>query len=274
MGSMRLFSRIIGRGPAIVVLHGLFGMSDNWVSIANELADHGFTVHLVDLRNHGRSPHAATHRYPDMCEDLLAYLDDHGLESVRVIGHSMGGKLAMMFGLLEPERLNRLVVVDIAPSDYRDPTNTKNTFNTTIVETLRRLDPAAHASRLSVREKLTEELGDPAIAMFLTKSLQRAPGSKKLEWKFNLAVLDKFLQHIHIGLEELEIYAPCLVPTLFVRGEHSRYCLPKHESDRTNFFPHSDLVSIDGAGHWVHSEQPEKFLQAIIPFLLEEAMVA
>ena len=264
---MNLYSRVIGKGPPVLVLHGLFGMSDNWVSIGNALADQGFSAHLVDLRNHGRSPHVETHRYPDMCEDLLHYLDQADLARVRIIGHSMGGKLAMMFGLLEPERVERLVIVDIAPSDYRDP---KNRFHVNIIEVLQSIDLAQHESRESIREALTAELDDPATAMFLTKSLSRDNTSHGFSWKFNLPVLQKFQEHIHIGLEELEIYAPCGAPALFIRGEDSTYYQSKHEADRINFFPYSEVVGVAGAGHWVHSEQPERFFATVLPFLAEE----
>lgn len=257
----------MGTGPPVLILHGLFGMSDNWVSIGNALADQGFCVHLVDLRNHGRSPHVQTHRYPDMCDDLLHYLDQCGLEKVRIIGHSMGGKLAMMFGLLEPERTERLIIVDIAPSDYRDP---KNRFHANIIEVLQNIDLTLHSSRETIRDVLTAELDDPATAMFLTKSLQRDSTSQSFEWKFNLPVLQKFMEHIHIGLEELEIYAPCSAPTLFIKGEDSAYYLSEHDADRLNFFENSEVVSIEEAGHWVHSEQPERFLEVILPFLAEE----
>ena len=264
---MQLYSRIIGSGPPVLVLHGLFGMSDNWVSIGNALAAKGFTVHLIDLRNHGRSPHAETHRYPDMCDDLLIYLEQKGLDSVDIIGHSMGGKLAMIFGLLEPEKVHKLIIVDIAPSDYRDP---KNIFHTTIIELLQQLDLNAHSGRGTIREELTQRLGDPELAMFLAKNIDRDVHSKKFRWKCNLPVLQKFLQHIHIGLEELELYAPCPVKTLFIKGNDSAYVLPEHEPDRLNFFQDSEVVGIDDAGHWVHSSQPEKFLEAVSRFLLPE----
>ncbi len=262
---MQLFSRIIGSGPPVLILHGLFGMSDNWVSIANELAAKGFRVHLLDLRNHGRSPHSVTHRYPDMCDDLLLYLEQQGLESVDIIGHSMGGKVAMIFGLLDPEKVNRLVIVDIAPSDYRDP---ENVFHANIIDALQQIDMTAHDGRGTIREELTQRLGDHDLAMFLAKNIDRDEHSRKFKWKPNLPVLQKYLQHIDIGLEELELYAPCPVNTLFIKGNESAYFLPEHEPDRLNFFPESKVVGIDDAGHWVHSVQPEKFLEAVVHFLL------
>ncbi len=261
---MNLYSRILGEGEPLVILHGLFGMSDNWLTIGNRLVEHGFSVHLVDLRNHGRSPHADTHRYPDMCEDLLFYLDQHHLEKAGIIGHSMGGKLAMVFGLLEPEKITRLVVVDIAPSAYQ---SAENSYHRAIIRALRQTDPAAHGSRGSIRKELAERIGDQSMALFLSKSIQREQALGSFGWKFNLPVLEKFLDHIHIGLEELAIHAPCPVETLFVKGNRSSYYLAEHEPDRQFFFPDSTVAGIDDAGHLVHIEQPERFIEHVLGFL-------
>jgi esterase len=261
---MRLYSRIIGDGKPLIILHGLFGMSDNWITIGNTLAEHGFRIHLIDLRNHGKSPHAQSHRYPDMCEDLLGYFDQHNIEKARVIGHSMGGKLGMVFGLLEPERINKLIVVDIAPSDYG---TAENNYHHDIIHTLHQIDLASHKSRGTIRKDLAKRLGDQSLAMFLAKSIGREKKSRSFVWKFNLPVLEKFLQHIYIGLEELSIYAPCPVQTLFVKGNNSSYYLDEHESDRHFFFPESSVVGIDNAGHWLHSDQPELFIETVVRFL-------
>ena len=261
---MQLYSRILGEGKPLVILHGLFGMSDNWISIARELAGHGFCVHLVDLRNHGNSPHAESHRYPDMCEDLLEYFDQQSLEEASIIGHSMGGKLGMVFGLLEPERISRLVIVDIAPSDYG---SSENNYHRKIIQALQRVDITSCKSRGSIRKELAEQLGDQSLAMFLAKSITKDKDSKRFRWKFNLAVLEKFLQHIYIGLEELSIYAPSPVKTLFIKGNNSPYYRDEHEADRHFFFPESSVVGIDNAGHWLHSDQPEQFIAAVVRFL-------
>ncbi len=258
---MQLFGRRFGSGPAVVILHGLFGMSDNWMSIGRALAGQGMAVHLLDLRNHGNSPHAATHRYPDMADDLLDYLDLQGLEQVALIGHSMGGKLAMIFTLLYPERLTKLVVVDIAPSAYPDLGQPAQ-----ICACLSGIDIAAYLTRGAVHNELAKRCGDPALAMFLAKSVTRNKEGA-LAWKFNLPVLHRYLRHLHCDLSELAIHAPSPVPTCFIRGEQSSYYLPEHEADRHFFFPDSSLVSIAAAGHWVHSDQPQLFLHQLGVFL-------
>lgn len=263
--TVKLYARIIGSGPPVLILHGLFGMSDNWLTIGRNLSNRGFCAHLLDLRNHGRSPHAPTHRYPDMCEDLLAYLERQELECVDIIGHSMGGKLAMIFGLLEPEKTNRLIIVDMAPSDYRTP---ENTYHAKLLDTLLATDLHSHRSRGSIRAELSARLNDNALASFLAKNVYRDRISGLFAWKINLPVLKKFIEHIQIGLDELEIYAPCRSRTLFIKGKRSTFYLPKHESDRLNFFPNSVVITIDDAGHWVHSEQPDRFLDITAAFLI------
>ena len=163
---MQLYSRILGEGHPVLILHGLFGMSDNWLTIARALAANDFCVHVPDLRNHGISPHAMTHRYTDMCDDLVEYLDRNSLDLVHLIGHSMGGKLAMIFALLYPERVDKLVVVDIAPSAYED-----NSYHTNIIDTLMDIDLTGHHERGSIRKELNAKLKDPRLAMFLTKNI-------------------------------------------------------------------------------------------------------
>ncbi|NNK94422.1 MAG: hypothetical protein HKP41_08745, partial [Desulfobacterales bacterium] len=141
-----------------------------------------------------------------------------------------------------------------------------NSFHANIITTLLQIDLAAHDGRGSIKEELAAKLNDQSLATFLTKNIGRDERSEKFIWKLNLPVLQKFLQHLHIGLEELEIYAPCPVPTLFIKGNDSSYYLPEHEPDRRNFFPDSEVVGIASAGHWLHSEYPEKFLEIVVPF--------
>ncbi|MFV0437634.1 MAG: alpha/beta fold hydrolase [Desulfopila sp.] len=265
---MRLFSQILGDGPPLVILHGLFGMSDNWLTVGRQLAQLGnFTVHIPDLRNHGNSPHSASHRYTEMADDLLEYLDVHHLDTVQMIGHSMGGKLAMVFALLSPERLEKLVVVDIAPVDYR---STENTFHRQLIDTLLAIDLNRFASRGAVHRELERILADKRLADFLSKSIAVQGQTRTMAWKFNLEVLGKFLAHIQLGLEDLALYAPCPVPTLFVKGDNSAYYLPAYDSQRLLFFPDSAVVGIRNAGHWLHSEQPLRFIEATLAFLHQD----
>ena len=239
-------------------------MSDNWVSIAKELARHGFAVHLLDLRNHGRSPHTLSHTYKDMCEDLLAYFVDEKLTRVSFVGHSMGGKLAMHFGLLYPDKVSHLAIVDIAPADY---SKDHSGYHSNIIHNLMAIDLSSHESRRTILEEIRHRLNDYRLTMFLGKSLQLR-GKGKFSWKLNLPVLLESLPGIYGGLDELNRYAPSAVRTLFVRGEKSDYIQAHHEPKRMKYFPTSSVVSITGAGHWLHIEQPDRLVAALQNFIV------
>lgn len=260
---MALFSQKIGAGQPLLILHGLFGMSDNWLTVGRQLAQHGFCVHLPDLRNHGRSPHMDTHSFSDMCNDLLVYLDQEHIEKVGVIGHSMGGKAAMHLGLLHPERLTDMVVVDIAPVTYCCH---EGSLHSIILDTLMKIDPAGYKSHGDIMAEIERGVGSRALAMFLGKNIRRnSDGS--YGWRLNLPVLKAYLPELYAGLENLVSHAPSSVNTLFVRGNKSDYLRPQHEFDRMRFFPDSHIVGIEDAGHWVHAEQPDKFVEVVLSFL-------
>jgi pimeloyl-ACP methyl ester carboxylesterase len=212
-----LYAQTFGHGPALIVLHGLFGSGTNWRSLARGLSD-DCEVHLLDLRNHGRSPHADSMVYPEMADDLRAYMDAHGLEAAAILGHSMGGKVAMCFALDAPGRVTRLVVVDIAPGQ------------------------------------------------FLLQNLLRENDAWR--WRLNLdALLGNMpaLQDFPVDGEG-DRYGG---PVLFVRGERSDYVAESHRPAVERLFPAAEIVTIGGAGHWVHADQPVQFLNAIRSFLDE-----
>lgn len=260
---MKLFSRKLGTGPPVVILHGLFGMSDNWLTIGKAIADKGYSVHIPDLRNHGKSPHTESHRYPEICHDIYLYAQQEHLDSFHLIGHSMGGKAAMMFALLYPEYLDKLVVVDISPSDYRHP---DNTFHSELIDILGGIDLTLHRNRSTIRKELEDKTADHALSMFLVKNIERTEPGTSFTWKLNLPVLKKFIQHLQIGFEELDLYAPSAVQTLFLKGNDSNYYLSRNDPDRVYFFPESTVIGIDNAGHWLHSEKPEVFLSHVFDF--------
>jgi esterase len=260
---MQLFSHRIGVGFPLIILHGLFGMSDNWFTIGKSLVQKGFAVHLLDIRNHGQSPHMSTHSYQSMCDDLSNYLAQEKLNEVSIIGHSMGGKAAMFFGLLHPEKVKNLVVVDIAPADY-DFNNVAYLSN--IIKNLMELDLSIYLNRREIMEEMERRLKDHTLIMFLGKNIMRDTKTN-FKWKLNLPVLLKSLPGLSAGFDELRTHAPSTVRTLFVRGENSDYILPTHEPDRMNYFPRSSIVTIDNAGHWLHMEQPKKLLMVLSTFL-------
>lgn len=261
---MVLYSKILGEGAPVIILHGLLGMSENWLSHGKTIAGWGYNVHLLDLRNHGRSPHSDTHRYPDMCDDLLRYTEQQNIDKFTLIGHSMGGKLGMMFTLQEPEMVKKLIVVDMAPVDYRP---LKSTFHKDIIETLRSIDVTQIVRKTDLLRELQATLEDKKLAHFLAKNLRRQSPSEPYQWLLNLDTLKKFADHIKIGLDELDIYAPATTETLFVTGEQSAYYRPEYDAQRFYFFPESKRIEMKDAGHWLHIEQPELFLDAVRSFL-------
>ncbi len=261
---MTLFSQIIGTGPPLLILHGLFGMSDNWLTVGRQLASKGFNVHMVDLRNHGRSPHMDTHSFIDMCDDLLSYLEQENLESVGMIGHSMGGKAAMHMALRHPERLTDMVVVDIAPATYCCH---EASLHAIILDTLMRIDPARYNSHGDIMAEIESGVNSRALTLFLGKNIRRSSDGK-YDWKLNLPVLKAYLPVLYAGLEDLDALAPSTVKTLFIKGNNSDYIQSHHESNRVRYFPDSGVVGIDNAGHWVHAEQPERFVDVVTSFLL------
>ena len=245
-----------GSGPPLLILHGLFGSAANCGRIARDLARDHRTV-VVDLRNHGASPHAPDTTYPAMSADLAALIERVSPGApVTLLGHSMGGKTAMRFALEYPERVARLVVVDIAPRAYQGNQDE-------VVAALQRLDPDTLDSRAAADARLAEWLPDPALRAFLLTNLVQAGG--RLRWRINLPVLTA-------GLAEIEDFpvpdgAVYDGPVCFVAGSESDY-LREDDPERIHtLFPKATLTSIEGAGHWVHAAQPDAFLAAVRAFL-------
>jgi esterase len=248
----------LGEGPALVVLHGLFGSGTNWRTIARRLA-HEHRVLLVDLRNHGASPHAATMGYAEMAADVRALLDREGLDAPLVLGHSMGGKTAMRLALETPSRVGALVVVDIAPA--RSPGEHRG-----VLGALAALDLGGLRRRSEADAALAPAIPDPGLRQFLLQSL--AAGEHGLQWRLNLPA-------ITAAQDELVDFPPPPPgarypgPVLFVHGERSEYLTPGHREAVRALFPEAHLVGVPDAGHWVHAEQPDAFLEALRPFLAE-----
>lgn len=254
---MKLFSRILGaNGKPLVVMHGLFGMSDNWQTHGKSWADAGFQVHLLDMRNHGQSPHSPEHTYQAMADDVLEYFDDQKIENAIVIGHSMGGKVAMLFASQHPARTDKLVVVDIAPKGYP-------VHHDEIIAGLRALDFGVLKSRGEADKVLGQHLSIPAIRQFLLKSLYWKT-KEELAFRFNLDAVEANIDMVGAPLATLAFYDQ---PTLFVRGALSNYIKDGDEQLIHRHFPQAKLVTIPNAGHWVHAEQAAAFYKAIGTFL-------
>ena len=267
-----LASRTVGaEGPRVVFVHGLFGQGKNWTTIAKGLAD-SHRVTLVDLPNHGHSPWTDRVHYLDMVEMLAAELEHLG-EPVTLVGHSMGGKVAMQLALRHPELLRALVVVDIAPVEYPvqggrtdDPDEEASPF-AGYIAAMRALDLSALRSREDADEALRPAVHSDMVRAFLLQSLVRSPDTEHgWRWRLNLELLERDLAHLR-GFPSPPEGATFDRPVLWIAGANSTYVLPDDRERMDALFPATRLVRIKNAGHWVHSEQPEIFTETLRRFL-------
>jgi esterase len=248
----------LGTGPPVLVLHGLLGRGRNWASLAKPLAARR-RVLLVDLRNHGRSPHHPEMSYPAMAADLEALLDRLGLARASLLGHSMGGKAAMVFACTRPTRVDRLVVVDVAPVDY-GPRPDFEAF----LRAMLAIDPARFARRAEIEAALAEVAPDPRVRGFLASNLDSREG--RLAWLPNLSVLLAALPAL-TGFPADLAAAPRSLPVLAIRGGRSDYVRPEHEPVFRGLFPGLRLETVAEAGHWVQADAPAAVLTLLDAFL-------
>lgn len=234
----------------VVLIHGLFGNLDNLGVLARDLQQQRDVVQL-DLRNHGLSPRSPEMNYPAMAQDVLDLLDELQIERAILIGHSMGGKVAMMLSALAPERINHLIAIDIAPVDYRLRRHDR------VFSALRAVSDAGITQRQQAATLMRETLHEEGVIQFLLKSFHQG------EWRFNVPVLWEQYENI-VGWQEVPAWAH---PTLFIRGELSPYIKDEHRAIIARQFPTARAHVIAGSGHWVHAEKPQAVLQAIHRFL-------
>lgn len=252
---MELNFKSFGNGPALIILHGLFGSLDNWVSHARQLAE-THSVYLIDQRNHGKSPHDPLWDYETMAEDLEAFMDQQGIYQASLLGHSMGGKTVMQFAMLFPERIEKLIVADMAPKAYPP-------HHTEILETLVSIDLSQFESRQAVGSFMEARIPELGVRQFLLKSLGRDE-HKSFRWKFNLEVI---YQNYPSILEAIELNFPFEGPTLFLSGGQSHYVSPGDHEMILAAFPQAKFAVIEQAGHWLHADSPTEFLKEINIFL-------
>jgi len=263
---MKLFSRISGSGHPLIILHGLYGSSDNWVTIAKLLSGK-FEVHLIDQRNHGKSPHSDEHNYSLMKNDLLIYLNDHDITQAILAGHSMGGKTVMYFAMDYPERLSSLIVIDILPVSYKEDV-VKRFENQQIIGSMLTMDLNSISSREEAEQLLAADIPQKKISGFLLKNLQRNRDGS-FSWKINIRALHKHLEEILEGPDLARFEHGRGItgfPVLFIRGAESDYIPPDSFALIKKIFPFAEIVTIPGAGHWLHAEQPNLLAGTIIYF--------
>ncbi len=254
---MKLFFRQSGdTGSAVIFLHGIFGSSDNYVTISKAIAAQGFRVFSVDQRNHGQSPRSDEFDYDMMAADLHEFIQDHQLDKPVLIGHSMGGKTVMQYAMSYPDTFSKLIVVDIAPRFY--PVHHGEIlrgFNAVPLQTL--------SNRNEADAIFSEYERSAAVRQFLLKNLYRnAEG--KFDWRINVPVLER---EIHGVGEELKAVRQVTEPTLFMRGSESPYITEEDEQTIKRIFPNAIVQTIAGAGHWVQAEKPAEFVEAVLAFI-------
>ncbi|GAB3934867.1 alpha/beta fold hydrolase [Larkinella terrae] len=254
---MKLYFRQTGEtGTPIIILHGILGSSDNWLTISKAIAEHNHRVFLVDQRNHGRSPRSEEFNYDVMAADLMEFITDHQLEKPVVIGHSMGGKTVMQFAMDYPGHYSHLVIVDIAPKFYP-------VHHAELIRGLKAIDLAMLKNRNEADEILSRFEPILTVRQFLLKNLYRNEQGQ-FDWRLNLPVIEQELYGIGGELRNLRIVTE---PTLFIRGSESPYIKDEDELEIKRIFPNSTLETIQDAGHWVQAEKPAEFVETLIRFL-------
>ncbi|WP_338378460.1 alpha/beta fold hydrolase [uncultured Flavobacterium sp.] len=251
-----LHSRIEGTGKPFVILHGFLGMSDNWKTLGSQFAEEGFQVHMLDMRNHGKSFHSDDFSYEDMANDVKVYCDYHNLENIILLGHSMGGKTAMLLATLHPELIEKLIIADIGPKFYPQ-------HHQSILEGLNAVDFSEQPSRSEVEETVAKYITDFGTRQFLLKSLYWKE-KEQLAFRFNLDVFNKKIEEIGKALPESNKFEK---PTLFLRGAKSDYILDSDFEIIHNHFPNVTIETISNAGHWLHAENPTDFYSKTINFI-------
>jgi len=246
-----------GDGEPVAILHGLFGAGRNWATIAQHLAT-TYRVIAFDLRNHGGSPWADTMDYREMAEDICAAMRARGYQRYGLIGHSMGGKVAMVSALTEPRAVEKLVVVDIAPVTY--PTSPYLAY----VQAMRALDLGTITRRREADARLTETARNSAERAFLLQNLVFEGDTPR--WRINLAALEPALPTL-AGFPAMQAGATYKRPALFIAGGKSASLEPGHEAAVMALFPAAVIMRIAEAGHWVHADAPDAFLGLVEPFL-------
>ena len=252
---MPLHCESYGHGHPLIILHGLFGSLENWRTLSKTFSQ-SFQVFALDQRNHGRSPHSDVFNYRVMVEDVREFVQLHSLSPTHLLGHSMGGKTAMQFAVSYPEKVDKLIVVDIAPKVYPPE-------HDAIFAALFSLDVRGLRSRQQADTALAGKIPDLALRQFLLKNLEReAPGG--FRWRINLDAIHENYAEILKGLEGTGQFHH---PTLFIRGGNSGYIHPEDLPAIKAIFPQAQLVTIPHTGHWVHAEAPQEFAGTVLNFL-------
>ncbi len=254
---MKLAYREFGQGQPLIIMHGLFGQSDNWNTLAKQFAEKGLHVFTLDLRNHGLSPHSDVWNYEVMADDLKEFIDDHQLKDPIILGHSMGGKVTMFFEMKYKGIAAKIIIADMSPRAYEP-------HHDSVLKALNAVDFTKIKTRKEAEAILNSYLDDFGTKQFLLKNIYwKDTENNIMDWRFDLKTISANYNTIIIGVPQ----GMSEVPTLVVRGERSNYV---EESDLIDFkahFPNYKLETIMGAGHWIHAEKPKEFFEAVMMFI-------
>ncbi|ASB48512.1 alpha/beta fold hydrolase [Alkalitalea saponilacus] len=268
---MELFARELGaKGPVMVIVHGLYGESDNWLSVARQF-ENDYRIILPDQRNHGQSPHNKSHSYEAMANDLLELIRSKTNEKVILVGHSMGGKTVMRLALENPEIVSKLVVLDIAPKDYGTFSNFAQTTTNhlKILDSLIQIPIDKMSNRGEMDRALANDLPSKKLRQFLLKNVKRNKEGG-YSWQLNLPVLKEEMPEIMDGFSNIQpINSNGSFPVFLIRGEQSPYVADEDTLVFNRFFPGTQMVTIPDAGHWLHADQPELFIKTL-RYLIED----
>jgi len=253
---MRLHSNILGQGQPFIILHGFLGMSDNWKTLGKRFNEQGYEVHLVDQRNHGRSFHDEEFNYEVLIQDLKQYCDSFKLSNIVLLGHSMGGKVAMLFAIKYPQMISKLIVADISPRFYP-------VHHDSILEGLSTLDFEMIKTRKDADLVLSNYVSEFGIRQFLLKNLYWVENGQ-LGLRINLIALKDNVEEIGEALPTNSIFEG---DTLFLRGDKSDYINHNDEAIIKAHFPNALVITINNAGHWLHAENPKDFFEEVMKFV-------
>ncbi len=248
-------SRIVGQGPVMLILHGYLGMGDNWKSLANQYGEY-YQVHLIDMRNHGRSFHDPLFDYDVMVDDIVNYLEVNGIDKMTLIGHSMGGKAAMNFAVKHGNRIDKLIIADISPRYYPD-------HHQDILKALESVDFDKQKTRAAIEQQMGVFIKDSGVIQFLMKNVFRRT-KDQLDFRFNLPVLTEKYSAVGRELQKGSCFEGA---TLFLKGSKSKYIGDEDVQIILSHFPNAIIQEISGAGHWLHAENPSEFLEKTLNFL-------
>lgn len=242
-----IYAKVEGTGKPMLIIHGFLGMSDNWKTLGSRYAETGYEVHLLDMRNHGRSFHSSEFHYEAMAQDVIDYCMANQLEGIALIGHSMGGKIAMKVAVKQPSLIEKLIIADISPRRYAP-------HHQDIMTALNAVDFSTNPSRAEVQKTIEFYISEPGVVQFLMKNVYRVT-PKQLGFRFNLEAFNREQEAIGEALSTDELYQKS---TLFLRGEKSGYIQPKDEELIKKHFPNSKIETISDAGHWLHADKPDR----------------